>query len=116
MSTEDIYSTISNTIIRTVDGPWSEAVLEVELHSLAMKIRGGYMHAGLEEPCTLHFNKEDKKVLMNSLVQLHMQSEHDEENRWNSMNYNLSSNGQYRVEFEWNKEIEKMVERFYEEA
>jgi len=115
-SLEEIYSSISAMVVKGIDGEFSDAVLEVELHSLAMKLSGGYMSVDSSEPSSFRFIKEHKKILMNDLIELHLKTDINELSRWNTMNYNLHANGEYRVEFEWNQELAADIERVKEEA
>jgi len=115
-SREEIYASISAMIVKGIDGDFSDAVLEVELHSLAMKLSGGYMRGADSEPSPFSFIKEHKKILMNDLIELHAKTDINELSRWNTMNYNLHANGEYRVEFEWNHKLAADIERVKEEA
>lgn len=113
-SLDEIYTSISTMLIKGIDGPFLDAVLEVELHSLAMKLSGGFLKEDGIEAHTFRFIKEDKKVLMNDLLEL--QSKADKQNRWNTLSYNLHPNGEYKVNFEWNKSLAEQIEQFYLEA
>ena len=110
-SLEEIYASISEMVVKGIDGNFSDAVLEVELHSLAMKLSGGYMRDDNGEASSFSFIKEHKKILMNDLLELHLKTDINELSRWNTMNYNLHSNGEYRVEFEWDQKLAHDIER-----
>jgi hypothetical protein len=101
-------------VMTAIEGPWSEAVLEVELHSLALKVSGGYMQIGTNEPFAFTFIKEYKKVLMNDLIELHLKTDLDEKSRWNTMLFNLFSDGTYKVDFRWNQTLADEIEKVYE--
>jgi hypothetical protein len=101
-------------IMTAIEGPWSEAVLEVELHSLALKISGGYIQTGLSEPFPFSFIKEYKKVLMNDLIELHLKTDLDDKSRWNTMTFNLLSDGTYKADFKWNQTLADEIEKVYE--
>ena len=113
---EEIYANISHMITRGIDGMFTDAVLEVELHSLALKLSGGYLRGDGSVPMSFNFIKEDKKVLMNDLIELHIKTDLDDNSRWNTMNYALHPTGEYQVNFEWNETLADSVERVYAEA
>jgi hypothetical protein len=115
-SIDEIYTSISQMVMKGISGSFSDAVLEVELHPLAMKLSGGYQRGDGSEPNAFIFIKEHKKILMNDLIELHLKTDLDEKSRWNTMNYSLHSSGEYRVEFDWNQELADMVEQVYAEA
>ncbi len=115
-SLEEIYRNISQILIKGIDGGFSDAVLEVELHSLAMKLSGGYVSEVNNEPSTFKFIKEHKKILMNDLIELHQKTDINDLSRWNTMNYNLHADGQYKVEFDWNQSLADDIERVYAEV
>lgn len=115
-SLEEIYSNISQILLKGIEGKFSDAVLEVELHSLAMKLSGGYVSEVNNEPNTFNFIKEHKKILMNDVIELHLKTDINELSRWNTMNYNLHTNGEYKVEFDWNQALADNIERVYLEA
>jgi len=115
-SLEEIYKNISYILIKGIEGDFSDAVLEVELHSLAMKLSGGYVSKASSEPNTFKFIKEHKKILMNDLIELHLKTDINELSRWNTMNYNLHANGEFKVEFDWDQALADDIERVYAEA
>lgn len=109
-SNEEIYTSISQMVSKGIDGPFSDAVLEVELHPLAMKLSGGYQRGDGSEPSAFRFIKEHKKILMNDLIELHLQTDVDDQSRWNMMNFSLHSDGQYHVAFKWDQELADKIE------
>lgn len=111
---DELYANISKMIMTAIQSPWAEAVLEVELHSLALKISGGYMLTDSNEPLAFKFMKEYKKALMNDLIELHLKTDLDEKSRWNTMIFNLFSDGTYRVDFRWNQTLADEIEKVYE--
>jgi len=115
-SLDEIYNSISQMVLKGIDGEFSDAILEVELHSLALKLTGGYMRGDGSEPSSFSFIREHKKILMNDLIELHLKTDLNDESRWNTMNYNLHPNGEYKVEFEWNEALANDIERVYAEA
>ena len=115
-SVEEIYNNISQILLKGIDGEFSDAVLEVELHSLALKLSGGYLSPINNEPNTFKFIKEHKKILMSDLIELHLKTDINELSRWNTMNYNLHANGEFKVEFDWNQALADDIERVYAEA
>jgi len=115
-SINEIYSSISQMVLKGIDGSFSAAVLEVELHSLALKLSGGYVRGDGSEPSSFSFIKEHKKILMNDLIELHLKTDVDNESRWNTLNYSLHPDGQYRADFNWNQSLADEIERVYAEA
>ena len=115
-SLDEIYSSISQMVLKGIDGNFSDAVLEVELHSLAMKLTGGYVRGDGSEPSSFSFIKEHKKILMNDLIELHVKTDLDDKSRWNTLNYSLHPNGEYRADFDWNQSLADDVERVFAEA
>lgn len=113
---DEIYASISKMMIKGIESAWSEAVLEVELHSLAMKLSGGYLYGQNSSAGSFSFEKEDKKILMNDLIELHLKTDLDDESRWNTMIYNLRSSGEYKVKFVWNQTLADDIEKVYAEA
>lgn len=107
----DIYAKISAMIIKGIEDHWSEAVLEVELHALAIGLSGGYLRSVGAEPSPFTFQREDKKTLINTLIELHLQTDQDEQNCWNTMSYHLHTDGRYKVDFSWNQELADDIER-----
>jgi hypothetical protein len=101
-------------IITAIQSPWSEAVLEVELHSLALKISGGYMQTDSNEPLSFEFIKEYKKALMNDLIALHLKTDVDDQSRWNRMTFNLFSDGTYKADFRWDQHLADEIEKVYQ--
>ena len=110
-SLDEIYSSISQMVLKGIDGSFSEAVLEVELHALAMKLSGGYVGDAKSEPSAFSFIKEHKKILMHDLLELHLKTSIDDKNHWNTLNYNLHPNGEYKVDFNWNQSLADAIER-----
>jgi len=113
-SIDEIYISICKMVMTAIESPWSEAILEVELHSLALKISGGYMQTDSREPYPFTFIKEYKKVLMNDLIELHLKTDLDDKSRWNTMMFNLFSDGTYKVDFTWNQTLADEIEKVYE--
>jgi len=111
-SIDEIYESISLMLVKGINGNFSDAVLEVELHSLAMKISGGYISELGSEPSSFSFIKEHKKVLMNDLIELQTRTDEN----WNSLNYNLHSNGEFRVEYHFDKVLADDIERVRAQA
>ena len=107
----DIYANISAMIIKGIEDNWSEAVLEVELHALAIALSGGYLRSIGTEPSPFSYQREDKKTLINTLIELHLQTGQDEENCWNTMSYHLHTDGRYKVDFSWNQDLADDIER-----
>jgi len=112
-SIDELYTSIGKMAMTAIEGPWSEAVLEVELHSLALKISGGYMQADSNEPFPFVFVKEYKRALMNDLIELHLKTDLDEKSRWNTMMFNLFSDGSYKVDLRWNQTLADEIEKVY---
>ncbi len=108
---EHIYTNISAMIMKGMESAWSEAVLEVELHALAIKLSGGYIHGLGTEPFSFKFSKDDKKSLIALLLELHLQTSQDEKNRWNTMSYHLQTDGRYKVDFIWDQELADDIEK-----
>jgi len=108
---DGIYSNISAMIIKAMDDHWSEAVLEVELHALAIKLSGGYLHGLSNEPLSFKFLKDDKKTLINLLIELHLQTDQDDKNRWNTMSFHLHTDGRYKVDFVWDQILADNIEK-----
>ncbi len=106
-----IYANISAMMIKAMDPLWSEAVLEVELHSLAIGLSGGYLRSVDSEPSSFTFQREDKKNLINALIKLHLQTGKDEDNCWNTMTYHLHTDGRYKVDFSWNQALADDIEK-----
>jgi len=115
-SVEEIYTSISQMLVKGIDGEFCDAVLEVELHSLAMKLSGGYIRGDGSAPSSFSFVKEHKKVLMNDLLELHAMTDLDDNSRWNTMSYCLHPTGEYKVNYEWDEELDKQIQRVYAEA
>ena len=115
-SLDEIYSSISQMVLKGIDGSFSDAVLEVELHSLAMKLSGGYVRGDGSEPSAFSFIREHKKILMNDLIELHVKTDLDDKSRWNTLNYSLHPNGEYRVDFNWDQSLADDIERVFAEA
>lgn len=113
---EEIYVSISAMMLRSIDGVFSDAILEVELHSLALKLSGGYLRGEGSITTSFKFTKEDKKILMNDLIELHIKTDLDNASRWNTMNYSLHPTGKYQVHYEWNEALAECVERVYAQA
>ena len=111
-SVDEICNSISQMLIKGIDGNFLAAVLEVELHSLAMKLSGGYIVAEGSEPHSFSFIKEHKKILMNDLIELQIKTTET----WNSLNFDLHANGEYRVEYNFNEALAEDIERIYAEA
>lgn len=111
---DDIYASIGRIITSSIQEPWSEAILEVELHTLALKLSGGYVQVSSMEPFPFSFEKEYKKVLIKDLVELHLKTDLDEKSRWNKMNYTLSCEGSYKVDFIWDQVLADDIEKVYE--
>lgn len=106
-SLDQIYSSISQMLIKGIDGNFSNAVLEVELHSLAMKLSGGYIKEDGSEPSSFSFIKEHKKILMNDLIELQVKTEEN----WNTLNYNLHANGKFKIEYHFDKVLAEDIEK-----
>ena len=115
-SLDEIYLSISTMLIRGIDGEFSDAILEVELHSLAMKLSGGYLGVNESEPSSFSFIKEDKKILMNDLIELHIKTVVEDKDRWNTLNYTLHPTGEFKVDFEWDQGLADKVEKVYAEG
>jgi len=115
-SVEEIYTSISQMIIKGIDGEFSDAVLEVELHSLALKLSGGYLRGDGSLPSPFNFIKEHKKILINDLIELHHKTDLNEQSHWNTMSYSLHPTGQYKVVYDWNQVLADQVEQVYAEA
>lgn len=112
-SIDDLYTNISKMIMTAIQSPWSEAVLDVELHSLALKISGGYMLTDSREPFAFKFSKEYKKALMSDLIALHLKTDLDDKSRWNRMTFNLFSDGKYKADFRWDQTLADEIEKVY---
>ncbi len=108
---DHIYIEISAMMVKGMDSSWTEAVLEVELHALAIKLSGGYLHGLGHEPLSFTFSKDDKKQLIDLLLELHFQTAEGQENRWNTLNYHLYPDGRYSVDFEWNQQLADDIEK-----
>lgn len=108
---EKIHANILDIMTRVIDSAWCEAILDIELHSFAMKISGGYKQTLEGEPLSFKFIKEDKKALVNALLELHLLSSTDETNHWNTLNYHLQADGKYKMQSSWNQVLEDDIER-----
>ncbi|PHR58902.1 MAG: hypothetical protein COA44_01795 [Arcobacter sp.] len=106
-SIDEIYNSISQMLIKGIDGSFCDAVLEVELHSLALKISGGYLQVDGSEANSFSSIKEHKKILMNDLIELQAKTKEN----WNTLNYNLHSNGEFNVEFGFNEGLAEDIQR-----
>ncbi len=113
---DEIYSGISAMIVKGINASWSEAVLEVELHTLAMKLSGGYLCDTVNHVAPFEFSKEHKKILMHTLIELHLKTDLNEQSRWNSMVYTLRASGEYTVDFLWNQALADDIEKVYAQA
>jgi hypothetical protein len=110
---DELYTSIGKMVTTAIEGPWTEAVLEVELHSLALKMSGGYMQTDSNEPFSFKFSKEYKKALINDLIALHLKTDLDDKSRWNMMTFNLFSDGNYKADFSWNQTLADEIEKVY---
>ncbi len=108
---EKIHADISSIITRVIDSVWCEAILDIELHALAMKISGGYKQTLDSEPLPFKFIKDDKKALVKALLDLHLLSSTDETNHWNTLSYHLQSDGKYKIEPSWNQVLADDIEK-----
>lgn len=111
---EELTNSISKGIIQGIPVTWSQAVLEVELHALAIKLSGGYLQEGTGEASSFRFLREHKKVLIHDLIELHLITNKDEQNRWNTMNYNLHRNGEYKINYAWDQALADEIEKIRE--
>ena len=114
-SLEDIYENISAMIIKGTEGVFSNAILEVELHTLAMRLSGGYFRADhtLSTSSPFHFIKEHKTILLKDLLEL---QEKMPERPWNIMTYSLLATGEYQVDFEWNDTLAREIDEVCAQA
>jgi len=106
-SQDDIYNSISQTVIKGTDGLFSNAILEVELHSLAMKLSGGYYSTHTQKTLPFSFLKEHKQNLLLDLRELQQSMPHEP---WNIMTYTLDSSGKYHTDFRWNEMLAQDIE------
>ena len=106
-STDDIYSSISETVFKGTDGLFSNAILEVELHTLAMKLSGGYYSTHQNDAASFSFEKEHKQELLKDLRELQQNMPNEP---WNTLTYTLNADGGYYVDFQWNELLANDVE------
>jgi len=106
-SLDEIYSSISQTVFKGTDGLFSNAILEVELHSLAMRLSGGYYSTHSDETHPFTFLKNHKKELLQDLRELQMLMPNE---TWNTMTYTLNSSGGHSAKFEYNERLAKEIE------
>ncbi len=101
-SADVIYENISKLVFKGTDGLFSNAILEVELHSLAMKLSGGYYSTHSNETLPFSFSKEHKKELLKELRELQalMSTE-----PWNVLSYTLDASGGHHADFQWNEAL-----------
>lgn len=111
---DELSNSISTMIMHGISNPYSEAILEVELHALAMKICGGYLQEETGEACAFKFIKEHRNILMNDLIELNLMTSRDDESRWNTMNYNLKKSGEYKIDYAWDQELADNIEKVRE--
>lgn len=106
-SQDDIYASISQTIFKGTDGLFSNAILEVELHTLAMKLSGGYYSTHSNETISFSFLKEHKQNLLKDLraLQTIMSNE-----PWNTMTYTLDASGVHSANFQNNEALAHDIE------
>jgi len=114
-SIEDIYANISAMIVKGTEGVFSNAILEVQLHSLAMKLSGGYFRtdAMMENSSPFRFIKEHKNILLKDLQELQNKMP---EKPWNTMTYSLLATGEYQVDYEWNDSLAREIEEVCAQA
>lgn len=108
---EKIHENISDIMTRVIDSSWCDAIIDIELHSFAMKISGGYKQTLEGEPLPFKFIKDDKKALVKAFLELHLLSSTDETNHWNTLNYHLHSDGKYKIEHLWNQVLADDIEK-----
>ncbi len=114
-SIEDIYSNISAMMIKGTEGVFSNAILEVELHALAMRLSGGYFRADstLSTSSPFRFIKEHKTILLKDFRELQNKMSHQP---WNIMTYSLLATGEYQVDFEWNDTLAREIDEVCAQA
>jgi len=99
-STDEIYASISKIVFKGTDGLFSNAILEVELHTLAMKLSGGYYSTHSNKTLPFSFLKEHKQELLKELRELQLSMPNEP---WNTLTYTLNSSGGYSTDFQWNE-------------
>jgi len=108
---DEIYASISETIFKGTDGLFSNAILEVELHSLAMKLSGGYYSTHANETLSFSFLKEHKQELLKDFRELQLKMPHQ---AWNTMTYTLDASGGHSTDFQWNEVLAQDIKEVCE--
>ncbi len=106
-SADEIYENISKLVFKGTDGLFSNAILEVELHSLAMKLSGGYYSTHSNKTLPFSFLKEHKKELLKELRKLQNLMPNEP---WNMLTYTLDASGGHYADFQWSESLALDIE------
>jgi len=102
MSTDEIYLTIAQHIVDSIDAEWTVAIIDAEIHEGAGKFKCVYKE---EESADVDHDFDSSFALFEAFESLHKIMTGSGENKWNRARFILYPAGKFDIEFKWDQEL-----------
>ncbi len=112
MTVEEIYHTIGQSIVDSLDENWTKARLHVRYSGKSAGFHLNYWESEMMH--NSEYTALDYSVYK-AVSELHQITTEGDHNRWNRLEFNLSEDGDMDLQFIWDKELNDQIQRFSEE-
>ena len=101
-----LYQTIAQNIVNSIEGEWTEAVINFQFFGDAGKYNGRYLtlESRTEQDFTVGYNN------YKAFKQIHQIMTEDGSNKWNRAKFTLYPTGKFSIDFEWDQALADEVE------
>ncbi|WP_404389760.1 hypothetical protein [Pseudoalteromonas phenolica] len=110
-SVENLYLTIAQSIVDTIDDDWSSSTIRAELTEGSIEFQSEYIPT-LSPDQPKYFDVPFE--IFEAFEELHAVTSGND-NNWNRAIFTLEPSGHFGIEFEWDKSLADEIERLNNE-
>lgn len=112
MQIEEIFTTIGQSIVETIDTDWVKAVLKIKYTGHSVGFNLNYWDENQNKKSESLKNSHE---LYDTIEELHQITTEGGHNKWNRIEFKLTSDGEMDLEFIWDQELFDELERLSKE-
>lgn len=112
MKIEEIYHVIGQSIVDSIDTDWENSILRITYTGNSIEYNLDYWD---NDPIEKDSDYNGGYEIMKKIEELHKITTEGGNNKWNKIEFKLSSDGKMNLEFIWDQELFDDLERLSKE-
>lgn len=112
MKIEEIYQVIAQSIVDSIDADWEKSILRITYTGTSIEYNLGYWD---NNPIEKDSDYNGGYEIMTKIEELHKITIDGGNNKWNRIEFKLTSDGEMNLEFIWDQELFDELERLSKE-